>query len=225
MVSMFVVVWLSLFFSWYVDTYTHPIPPIPHQHTRQHTRIAATAQIDLTSDAAARTALLTALAKGSDADASALKARIESLKAGADVGACNAYLMALASQQDDVDAVVAALEGMAAGTLFGPTTAKPDGASYEIAMDALLRAGKAGEAAALFATMGGVAPTGKGVVAAMNALLRSGRPGEALGVLAAGVGGGVEPTDGAVRAAVKAVMAMGSGGAEGLAAAKGALVV
>lgn len=143
--------------------------------------------------------------------------------------ACNAYLLALAASQGEEgsgEALVAALEGMAAGSLFG---AKPDGVSYEIVVDALLRAGKAAEAAAVYGkgAAGGMQPTAKGVALGMTALLRSGQPEGALGVLAGAVGGGgagVEPVDGAVRAAVKSVLALG-GGPEGLAAVKGKLVV
>ncbi len=153
-----------------------------------------------------------------------MEARVAGLGGAAvgDTASANAYLLALGG---DVQALVSALGTLEAGGLFGGGGAKPDRASYEIVMDALLKAGGGMEeaAAALFPKM--QPPTAKGVTLAMTALLRAGKPQEALGLLPAAVAsGGVEPTEGMVRGAMKAAMALG-GGSKALDAVKGQLVL
>lgn len=125
-----------------------------------------------------------------------------------------------------MDTLLSALGALEQEALFGGEGggAKPTGESYEIVMDALIRAGRCEEAASLFPRLAAAGPTAKGVALAMTALVRVGRAGEALALLPGAVAAGADPSDGVARVAVKAVMALG-GGEEGLGAVRGALTL
>lgn len=197
-----------------------PIPTHP-QHLYRIVAAAKTAaqQLDIlssTNGSRARAALLTALARGTDAATVAARVAGFGEEAKGDVAVANAYLLALA-REGSVDQLVKALGEMKEGA---------NGESYEIAMDALVQAGKYAEASALFASasLAAVPPTTKGVGLAMTALLRQGKAQDALALLPGAVAAGVDPSEGVVRNAVKAMMALG-GGEKGLAAVRGVLVL
>lgn len=170
--------------------------------------IAAAARLSVEEDAAARTALLEAMARAGGMVGEVEK-RVRGLESGKslDVAAGNALLRAY-QVEGRVEEATSTLQAMESG-LFG---VPPSAASYEIVMAALAATGVAereAEAASLFARQ--QPPSSEGFRLALTCLCRGGRYKEALGLLPAlGDTCNVDPSDNLLKAAMKAALGMGT---------------